>query len=158
MPEPIEYTAVRALQTALLAISVAGGYHYTVEAGAVKMDPNTDVESLIPPDGPRPFVILEVQPERRTHEPASQLVVDRAFTVYWVYRLSAADASVDEAWMRAFFRGCADVEEAIEAAQTAIGFETLVERCAADQSFGSEVWAVIDVSMQIRRTLGQPNA
>lgn len=158
MPEPIEFRILQNLQTALLAISVAGGYHYTVAAGAVKLDPNQNVEALIAPGGPRPFVLLEVAPEAWKYFPAGEVRLVLPVTIHWISESTPSD---DNSRMQTFFRGCADVEKAIavdpgrggNAMDTRIvrrEFETAVD--------GSQVWAQIETEIALRRTYGSPNA
>src|SRR4026209_1229238 len=109
-PEPIEFQIIANLQAALQGMSVAAGYHYTVAASAVKLDPNHEVEELIAPEGPRPFVLIEMLPESWRFEPASQLYLVMPLTVHWV---SDSTPTIDKSRLETYYRGCADVETAI---------------------------------------------
>lgn len=156
MPEPIEYLIVRNLQTALLAIAVASGYHFTVAALAVKLDPNQDVESIIAPDGPRPFVIIEVNPETREYAPASQTTLRIPIRIHWIHD---SDPTVDESFLQTFYRGCADIERAV-AVDTGRGgraTDTRLVACAYD-TLGAQVWAKVDLLIKVDRTYGAPDA
>lgn len=158
MPEPIEYQIVTNLQDALQSIRVANGYHFDVAATAVKLDPNQGVEDVIAPDGPRPFIVLEVTPESWQYFPAGQVRIAFPVTVHWVSESTPTD---DASRLQTYLRGCADVERAIavdptrgnRAADTRIvkrTFETAVD--------GSQVWAMVEIEMAVHRTYGAPDA
>lgn len=157
--DPREYLILRNLQQALLAITVVSGYHYDVRALAVKLDANHDVEALIAPDGPRPFVILEVRSERWQYWPSHMMNLVLPWTIHWV---SESDPTIDEDRARLFYRGCADVEQAIAldtgrgglAIDTRIVNRELQKNAAED---GAQVWAAIDIEIKLERTYGQPN-
>lgn len=158
MGEPLDYLILRNLQTALGAMSIPGGYHYTVAGSAVKLDPNHNVDAFIAPDGPRPFVILEVKPETREYQPSRQLVIVQPVTIHWV---GESHPHIDESRMQTFFRGCADVERAIGADPTRGGLAVdtrIVKRTADDSTEGAQVWAVIETEIRSYRTDGQPDA
>lgn len=161
MPEPIEFQAIRNLRTTLQGITAAAGYHYGVAALAVKLDPNHDVEVLIAPDGPRPFILLEVlteqQAARRDYEAAQQLRVVLPVTIHWV---GEADQDDDESRLRTFLRGCADVEQAIatDVERGGTATDTRIVRQVLDQSTdGRQVWAVLDCEIWLHRQYGRPN-
>lgn len=158
MPEPIEFRILQNLQTALLAISVAGGYHYTVAAGAVKLDPNQNVEALIASGGPRPFVVLQLQPETWEYDPANQARLVLPVTIHWISDSTPTD---DTSRLQTYLRGCADVEQAIAVDITRGGyaFDTKIVKRELDLAVdGSQVWAMVDVEIALRRTYGAPNA
>ena len=160
MSEPIEYRIVRNLQAALQGLTRAGGYHYDVPAVAVKLDPNHGVEELIgTPDapGPRPFIVLEIVPEKFEYFPTGDIKLRMPFVVHWVSDSIPTD---DESRLLTFYRGCADVEQAIAvdgsrgglAADTRVGkrtFDTAVD--------GAQVWAQIEIEILQHRTFGRPN-
>lgn len=158
MPDPVEYQVIRNLQAALQAISVAGGYHFDVAATAVKLDPNQNIEALVAPAGPRPFVLLDVTPpERWTYQPASQLRLALPLTIHWV---SDSVPTSDESKMQTFFKGCADVEQAIavDVTRGGLAVDTRIIRRALDPNIdGSQVWALIETEVQLHRTYGKPN-
>jgi len=158
MGEPIAYLIVRSLQTALAAMSTASGFHYTVAGSAVKLDPNHNVDAYIAPDGPRPFVILEVKPEAREYQPARQVRLVQPVTVHWV---GESLPHKDESRMQTYFRGCADVERALAADPTRGGLavDTRVLNSRLDDSTeGAQVWAVIEAEVRLYRTDGAPDA
>lgn len=156
MPEPIEYRAILALRDALKGMTVAAGYFYTVETAMVKLDPNQDVEAVIPPDALRPLVLLQVFPERWTYEHAEQLALTLPATIHWIHD---SDPLVDTDRLQTFFRGCADVEKAV-AANIELGALArdvrIVERTMRDLD-GSEVWAMLRADIAIHREYGRPN-
>ena len=158
--DPIEYQIVKSLQTALLAISIAGGYHFDVAALTVKLDPNHKVEDLIAPDGPRPFLIVEPTPENLQYFPASQVRLVMPVTIHWV---SDATPTDDDSRLLTYFKGCADVEKAIakdEATRTHGGLAvdtTIVKRTFETAVDGAQVWASIDLEIVLHRTFGVPN-
>src|SRR5688572_10784362 len=97
MSEPREYLIVRSLQDALSRIATRDGYHYDVQAMAVKLDPDNEVEALIVPGGPRPFVLLEAfaddSPEDWEFHPAGEIQLSMPVTIHWA---SEADQRRDE--------------------------------------------------------------
>lgn len=159
MPEPIAYQIVLTLQQALQAIAVASGYHFDVAATAVKLDPNQDIESLIAPDGPRPFILLELPPQPPPeYHPAGQIRQVLPVTVHWV---SDAIPTDDTSRMLTFFRGLADVERAVAVDPTRGGLA--VDTRIGQQSFdtavdGAQVWAQIEIEISLHRTYGAPDA
>src|SRR5580765_1912965 len=88
---PTEYQIVTNLRTALQRMAVTGGYHFDIQALAVKLDPNCDVESLIAPDGPRPFVVLEVKADTWSYSPANRATIVLPLTIHWVSDSSPVD-------------------------------------------------------------------
>ncbi len=156
MPEPIEYRIVQNLQAALLAISVAGGYHYDVAALAVKLDANQSVEDLIGDAALRPFYILEALPDQFVYQPASRVRIAMPVTVHAVHD---SDATVDESWVRTYFRLCADIEQAVAVDITRGGLATDTRIAAREfRTFnGSQVWAMVKGSVNVPRVYGAPN-
>jgi hypothetical protein len=156
MSEPREYQIVQSLQAALQAISVAGGYYFDVVATAVKLDPNQDVEDLIAPGGPRPFVVLELKPDTWEYTPAGQLRLAVKLAVHWVSDSTPTD---DASRLQTFFRGCADVERAIalDISRGGLAVDTRITGRTLDLAVdGAQVWAVLDVEILTRRTYGSP--
>ena len=157
MPEPIEYRAILNLQAALQAIAIAGGYHYDVVDAAVKLDPNVAVEALLHPAGARPIVLIEVNPEKWQYAPAAQLKLAMPVTVHWV---SDATPTDDASRMKTFFRGCADVEQAVavEIGRGGLASDTRIVKRTFDTAVeGSQVSARIDLEIWLHRTYGAPN-
>ena len=156
MSDPILYTIIRHLQTALGAMTVAGGYYYAVASAVVKLDPNHKVEDLIAPDGPRPFIVLEVKPEAWNYFPANEVRLVVPMTVHWI---GASTPTEDESRLLAFTRGCADVERAIAVDTTRGGLavDTRIVRCTIDDSTeGAQVWVMGDIDVRLYRTFGAP--
>lgn len=166
-PEPVEYRVVLDVQTALRQITQTGGYFHDLAGLAVKLDPNQGVEELASPDGARPFVVLEVKPDTWTYSDAQdrtddvlrdQAIVTVPITVHWI---NSSDPTVDEGWMQEFFRGCADIEQALGLDRTRGGMalQTRLTQRRYDEAFSSaQVWAMVDYEILIYRTLGLPNS
>ena len=157
MSEPIEYLVIRNLQAALQAISVTGGYHYDVSDAAVKLDPNVAVESLVHPSFTRPLILIEVVPERWAYQPASALKLFLPLTIHWV---SDSTPTTDESRMQTFFRGCADVEQAIaeDVGRGGLASDTRIVKRLFDTAVeGSRVWAQIYIEIWLHRVYGSPN-
>lgn len=160
MPEPIDYQIVRALQASLVAIAMAAGYYFDVAGTAVKLDPNTDVESLLLPSGPRPFVILELLPDERTYFPAMQVLVLLNVRVHFV---GESEPTEDESRLRTYLRACADIERAVASTMNAGGFVGCHDARIIGRTFdtavdGSQVWAMNDVQFRYQRTFGTPES
>lgn len=156
MPDPTEYQVVRSLQTALLAIAVASGYHYDVAALAVKLDANSDVESLVGDSPLRPFYVLEVLPDSFTYKPANRVDVVLPIAIHAIH---GSDPTVDEDWWRTYFRLCADAEQALtqDLRRGGLATDTRILSRQAQTFNGSQVWAVLSGEVQIPRIYGAPN-
>lgn len=156
--EPTEYRIILDVQTALRAIAVANGYHFDLAALAVKLDPDQAVESLLVPDGPRPFILIEVHPDSWSYSPANRVTQVLSLTIHWV---SESDGAQDESRLITFFRGCADVERAIakDVGRSFLATDTrITKRTYNTAGGGTQVWAAIDVEITTRRVYGQPDA
>lgn len=158
MPEPIEYRVILSLQAALRAITAANGFFYSVAQTAVKLDPEQAVEELVGSEqepGPRPFAVLEPLPARWTHEPAQQLALALPVTIHWIHQ---ADQTSDTDWQQVYWRGCADVEQAIAAdvERGGLARDTRIVRCTPARR-GAEVEAMVEIEVAIHREYGQPN-
>ena len=160
MQEPVEYLILRDLQAALARIAQRDGYHFDVRELAVKLDPNQDVESLIAPDGPRPFVLIEAfterTPERWNYRAAYEVELTIPVTIHWV---SESVPTKDEGRLQVFLRGCADVERAItqDTSRGGRAIDTRIVKRTFDTAVdGSQVWAPIDVDIRFLRSYGQP--
>lgn len=153
---PIEYRIVRNLQTALQAITVAGGYHYTVTGTAVKLDPDQGAEALVRPDGARPFILIEQQDENWAYDQANEVKLVLPLTLHWV---SDAAPATDEARLEMFYKACADVEQAIAVDITRGGLatDTRMKKRRIDMPAGTRVWALIDIEINLRRQYGLAN-
>lgn len=164
-PEPIDYRVVLDVRAALRQITMVNGYHHDLAQLAVKLDPNQGVEALVDPDGPRPFAVLEVRPETWTYSGAQeslgagqdQAVVTLPITVHWI---NASDPTADESRVQEFFRGCADIEQAlgVDGTRGGLAIQTRMLQRRYDEAFSSaQVWAMVDYEILIYRTLGRPN-
>lgn len=156
MPEPIDYQVLLNLQTALQAITTAGGYHHTVAATAVKLDPNQNVQALIAPGGPRPFIVIEMKPERREYQPSRRVQIVLPWTVHVVHD---ADVTSDVSRARTHARASADVEQAVAVDLTRGGraIDTRVITSELGGTDGEEVWTMVDLEIALIRTYGSPN-
>lgn len=157
MPEPIKFRVVQNLQTALRAISVASGYHYNVASVAVKLDPNQANDAVHAPGGDRPLLLIQVNPERRDYQPAGELREVLPIVVHWV---NESDAANDDSRMQTFFRGCADVEQAIaqDLGRGGLAIDTRIVKCINNDDLdGSQVWAQIEIEIPLFRQYGLPN-
>lgn len=157
MPEPNEYLALRNLQAALQGISVAGGYYYDVAEVAVKLDPNSRIEDFVPPEGARPFILIDVQPDAFTDFSSrpTRCKITMPVHLYWI---NESESTVDESFLLTYFRGCADVEKAIvpNPQRGGYAFETrIVSRMYVAK--GSQVWARVEANLIFGRTYGQPS-
>lgn len=156
--DPSEYTVIRNLQTALQAITIAGGYHYDVQAVAVKLDPQHGVEALVDPDGPRPIIVIEAGVEDSwSYQPGTRSRLELPATIHWVGESAATD---DTSKLLAFYRGCADIEKAIavDISRGGRAIDTRIVKRLMDRSIqGAQVWAMVDVTMPLIRVFGQPN-
>lgn len=159
MAEPNEWLIVEHLQAALQAIAQATGYHYDVAPEAVKLNPDQGAETLIAPaGGPRPFLFLEWKDDAWEYrERPNGIVLVLPITVWWIHDFDSTD---DAALLRTFLRGCADVEQAIAVDVTRGGhaYETRIVRRTPQVQGASELWAIVDLEILVRRTYGQPNA
>lgn len=163
MTEPLEYQILKDLQTALAAISIAGGYYHDIAGGvAVKLDADSKVEDLIAragPEvaetGPRPFIILEVAAENFGYFPAEQIRLVMPFVVHFV---NDTDPKEDDDLMRSFFRLAADVEKAVNVDHTRGGLATDTRIVGREKRSyeGALIWAQISGEVLENRTYGQP--
>lgn len=154
---PREYRIVRDLQAAIGAIVAGDDYWNTVASTAVKLDPNHKVEELIAPDGPRPFVLIDVAPERWRYDPADQAYLVLPVTLHWI---GESDRVVDESRDEVFFKACADLETAIAAdgSRGGLAVDTrIIRRTLDDGMDGGQVWAIVELEIGLYRTFGQPN-
>lgn len=155
--EPIEFQVMQNMQTALKAISKAGGYHHDVASFAVKLDPNHEVEEFIGEEPSLPFFVLEPQPDEFQYFPASQVRVRLPFIVHAIHE---SDTTDDDALQETYFRLCADVEKALAVDITRGGLAsltTILERQIETIS-GKQVWAMLTGEVAVHRTYGVPNA
>lgn len=168
MAEPIEYRIVRHLQTTLQAVTVAAGFFYTLPSVGVKFDPNVDIEMLVDASqGVRPFCLIQVAPERWEYTPASQLKLRMPVTVHWLHDAHPAEdvdqvepiPPADEDRIRLFFRGCADIEQAItvDLSRGGLATDTRITKRTMNPEIDSQlVQAMVDLEILVHRTYGNP--
>ncbi len=156
MPEPVEYRVLQHLQTALRAITVAGGYWYDVATLAVKLDANSAVEDLIGDSALRPFYILEAPADRFEYQPSERVRVLMPFRVHAVHE---SNPTVDADWIKTYFRLCADVERAIavDIHRGGLATDTRVQTREFRTFEGSQVWAIVAGEIRVPRLYGAPN-
>jgi hypothetical protein len=154
--DAVEYLIIRDLQTTLRAIAVSAGYHFDVSSVAVKLDPNQDVESIIAPNGARPLMIVEVNPEKFEYHPASQVVIVMKPRIHWI---NDSDPTVDESFVQTYFNGCADIERAVAKRPNRGGYATDTTIVGREyDTLGAQVWAKVDLNIRVDRTFGAPDA
>ncbi len=156
MNEPLEFRIVQDLQAALKSISVANGYHHDVENLAVKLDANHDVESLIGDLPLRPYLILELLPDKHEYFPAEQVRLLMPFIIHFV---NDTDPTDDDSMLKTYHRLCADVEKAIAADTTrnALATDTRILEREMHELEGQKVWALVKGEIREHRTYGDPN-
>ena len=156
MNEPLEFRIVQDLQAALKSISVANGYHHDVESLAVKLDANHDVESIIGEQPLRPFLILELLPDRSEYFPSEQVRIRMPFIIHAV---NDTDPTDDDSMLKTYHRLCADVEQAITADTTrgALATDTRILEREMHELEGQKVWALVKGEIREHRTYGEPN-
>jgi hypothetical protein len=78
-------------------------------------------------------------------------------TVHWV---SFAVPLDDDSRLKTFFNACADIEQAIGVDETLGGLASgtrIVKRELDLRVDATQVWAMVDLEITVRRTYGQPN-
>jgi hypothetical protein len=160
MREPEEFLIIQNLQQALQGlVKVANGYFYDLADAVVKLDPNQGIESYVAPDGRRPFVVIEVQPESREYAKASRVTLTIPVLIHWV---NDSDPTNDSNRLQVFYRGCADVEKAIvsDFSRGGHAVDTKIMSCSNLRPSGnvdsSLVWAQIETQIVTHRKYGQP--
>lgn len=156
MSEPITFRVVQSLQAALRAIATRDGYHHDIEGVAVKLDPNQDVETLLGDDQRRPFIVLELQPERVTYQPAMRVRTVVPATIHAVHE---SDPTDDDSWLRVYTRLCADVERAIavDITRGGLAVDTRIATFEFHALGGRQVWAMVQLELAMLRAYGSPN-
>ena len=144
------------LQTALKSISVANGYHHDIEALAVKLDANHEVETLIGDQPLRPFLILALSPDVYEYFPSEQV---RLLMPFIIHAVNDSDPTDDDSMLRTYHRLCADVEQAIAADTTrnALATDTRILEREMHELEGQRVWALVKGEIREHRTYGEPN-
>lgn len=157
MAESIEFQIVKDLQAALLGIAIAAGFHSDLQALAVKLDPDQNVEDLIGAEAKRPFVILELTPDEFTYQPALVTTITMPLTIHVV---SDFDPTDDDSFLRTYLRGCADVEQAIAAdvSRGGLAVDTRILSREFQKFEAAQVWAMVKTEVRVRRRYGAPNA
>lgn len=156
MPDdPLEFTSIKALQTRLGTISTSSGYHYTVEAIAVKLDPDHEVEQLVTDQGdaldkpPRPFFILELPPDSfGQYFGGGQVNIPIPFIVHAIHDTNPQD---DDARLRTYKRLVADIEKAVASDDRRILARSMRELGT------NEIWVQVAGEIALTRGYGAPN-
>lgn len=156
--EPVDYQIVQAVQTALQAIDDSDGVSYVkMPVGAVRLDPDVDVDTLLLPDGPRPFALIEVLADRRVYRKYNDVKITLPLRVHWVDDVDQTD---DSSRIRTFLRAVADVERAVRSSQAgalgALAIESLVTDRELVPMDGGRMWAVVSLEIEYERPHGQP--
>lgn len=173
MTEPLEYRIMVALADRFRQMSVADGYFYGINDDAVMLDPDNGVDALMSPDESlrkvRPFVIIEpIDGETWEYEPANQLKFTMPILVHWVHTAVPLDDVVtgvprppsDFERLRLYWRGCADIEKAINRSNDphlgglAVDVR-IVDRRWSQQVAGQDVWATLTLHVTSRREFGK---
>lgn len=169
MPEPIEYRIIRHVQATLQAVRAAEGFFYSLPGVGVKFDPNINVEQLVDTaQGLRPFCLIQVAPETWQYSPASQIKLRMPVTVHWLHDAHALEEALvgepspprDEDRVKLYFRGCADVEQAlaVDSGRGGLATDTRIGKRTMNPEIDSQlVHAMVDLEILVHRTFGQPN-
>lgn len=156
--DPVELQILVDLRDALRGITIAGGYFHEVQSDAVKLDPDVDVDALVHGGGARPFIYIEGGQESWRYEGMPNGVeLQWPITIHWVHQVD--DPTRDEARMEAFLKGVADVEKAITVDIGRGGLardHRITSRRLALSEDGSQIWAVVDTVVTVKRRYGQP--
>lgn len=171
MTEPLEYQIMVALAERFRAMSTGDGYFYAVDDVAVHLDPDNGVDALMQADDTgrkvRPFVILEpVDGETWQYEPANQLKFTMPVLVHWVHSAVPLEDAVtgaprppeDHERVRLYWRGCADIEKAINRSGDPHLGGLAVDVRIVDRQMrvdGQDVWATLTVEVTSRREYGK---
>lgn len=145
------------LQEALLGISIDSGYHHDIAEFAVKLDPNHEVETMIGGQPLRPFLILELLPDRFEYvEKPSRVRVLMPFTIHAV---NESDPKLDDALLATYLRLVADVERAIagDIERGGLATDTRILRRRMHDLGGEQVWAMVEGEIREHREYGEPN-
>lgn len=162
MTEPRTFRILQSLQEALRGINSADGYHTTVAEVAVKLDPNTDVESVIAGETDetrvRPWCLIELVPGTWSYQPAQRVDLRTLAILHYVDEVP--DLTDDAAVLKTICRLWADVEQAVASDYSRGGLVT--DTRIVEQDFrtfdGGLVWTMTRVQMQVNRGYGLPNA
>lgn len=158
MTEPLEFRIVQNLQTALRSISVANGYHHDIAPLAVKLDPNHDVESLIGDQALRPFLMLELLPDKYDYSEASAGHV-LLLIPFVIHAVNDTDPTDDDEMLKTYQRLCADVEQAIaeDITRGDLATDTRIFSRELHEIEGQRVWAILTGEIREHRKYGAPN-
>lgn len=155
MAESNRFLLLQDVQTALRAISVAGGYFFDVENDAVSLDPMNQIAAMTGELLYDPFFVIELAPtEDPPLFPSSQLIDEL------VIRISAAtDAEQleDDGLLKAFTRLTSDIEKAVEVDVTRSGLcsRHTMGGCQMGLIAGTtRVFAVCETNARVHRTHG----
>lgn len=173
MTEPLEFQIMVALADRFRQMAVADGYYYGVDDDAVMLDPDNGVDALVQAGESlrkvRPFVIIEpLDGETWNYEPSNQLKFVMPIAVHWVHSAVPLEDAVtgvpralsDLDRLRIYWRGCADIEKAINRSNDislgGLAIDTrIVDRKWNQQVDGQDVWAQLTVHVTSRREFGK---
>jgi hypothetical protein len=154
---PVAFLVLRSLQTAVRGIAVADGYHYTVGADDVTLDPTTPVEEIIRTQVRRPLFVLELLPLLYTFTPALQL---RQVIPVTVHAIDEADASDADSRLWKYLTLVADIERAVTRDLTRGGLVVDTRFTRTEMRVNAEdaqIYATVPIEMFLHRTFGEPN-
>ena len=159
MTEPVGYRILLNLQETLEGISKSAGYHFTVAAGAVSVDPLDAVEIIVGRATESPFFVIEAGVGGRpTYQPSNQLIEVLPANIN---AFANAEAQRDMvARVKTYERLCADIEKAVVVDITRGGLagDTRIVSKQMNVTSGSlRVVAVVQLEMRLRRFYGSPN-
>lgn len=159
MPEPIQYDILLNVQTALRAISTAGGYHHDVASGAVSIDAADGLELLMATLIHDPFFVVEFsstsQPD---YFPAEQM---REFLPIMISAAANAEQITKESKAKTYAHLCSDIEKALVVDHTRGALATDTRIGPKQWFFGggnsTRVLATVDVVVRVYREYGKPD-
>jgi hypothetical protein len=158
MSEPIEFQILQNAQAALQGIAVASGDYYDLDADAVKLDPDVDIEQLLGKDGIRPFIYLQPLPEQWFYESSRPNVVriEWPIKIHWVNDTDgdARRGTGQDRSARVRGRGAGHARDISRGGLA--GDHRVTTRTFNVSQDGLQVWAEIDTLVRVRRVYGQP--
>jgi hypothetical protein len=163
MPEPVDFRILQILQGAFQGLDVRTGAYATVNATAVKLDPDIDVETLLGSQAVRPFVLLEQLPDAPDDEcEKGNIGITLNFRAHYV---ADSDATDDASRARTYARANADIERAVAgvffATPSPLGMLSrsikVVRRAYDTVQNGAQIWTLNDLAVRVERDYGQPD-
>lgn len=157
MAESIEYQVLLDVQSTLQGISVAGGYHFDVDADAVSLDPQDHMEIMRPTSGLTPFFVIEVSPNRTIE----YFQADQIREIVPIDITCAASTEQTDRLdrIRVFERLCKDVETALAVDVTRgglVGHHQIENKQMGIMVGSDRVFAIVETTVRLHRTYGAP--